>query len=89
MAAATITSKGQLTLPKEIRTAMGVDPGDRIAFRVHEDGVVTVEPETLDLQTLRGSVRTKITGVTLEAMNEAIQKAASRRLPGAATSRTT
>jgi antitoxin PrlF len=79
MAAATITSKGQLTLPKEIRAALGVGPGDRLAFRVHEDGVVTVESEKLDLQTLRGAIHTKVKGVTIEAMNEAIRKSASRR----------
>lgn len=77
MAAATITSKGQLTVPKEIRTALGVGPGDRLAFRIHEDGVVTVEPEKLDLRTLRGTIRPKVRGVTLEAMDEAIRRAAS------------
>jgi antitoxin PrlF len=79
MAAATITSKGQLTLPKEIRAALGVGPGDRLAFRIHEDGVVTVESEKLDLQTMRGAIRTKVKGVSIEAMNEAIRKSASRR----------
>jgi antitoxin PrlF len=79
MAAATITSKGQLTLPKEIRTALGVGPGDRLAFRIHEDGVVTVEPEKLDLQSLRGAIHTKVKGVTIEGMNEAIRESGSRR----------
>jgi AbrB family looped-hinge helix DNA binding protein len=79
MAAATVTSKGQLTLPKEIRTALGVGPGDRVAFRIHEDGVITVEPEKLDLQSLRGAIQTKIKGVTIEAMNEAVRRSASRR----------
>lgn len=77
MAAATITSKGQLTVPKEIRAALGVGPGDRLAFRIHEDGVVTVEPEKLDLRTLRGTIRPKVKGVTVAAMNEAIRRAAS------------
>lgn len=44
----TITAKGQTTVPKAIRQALGVDYGDRIAFRV-EDGTVSVhaviEPE--------------------------------------------
>jgi AbrB family looped-hinge helix DNA binding protein len=79
MAAATVTSKGQLTLPKEIRTALGVGPGDRVAFRIHEDGVITVEPEKLDLQSLRGAIQTKIKGVTIEAMNDAVRRSASRR----------
>jgi len=37
----TITAKGQTTVPKAIRQALGVQYGDRIAFRV-EDGVVSV-----------------------------------------------
>ena len=37
----TITAKGQTTVPKAIRQALGVAHGDRIAFRV-EDGAVTV-----------------------------------------------
>ena len=78
MVSATLTSKGQLTLPKEIRAALGVGPGDRLAFRLHEDGVVTVEPEKLDLLSLRGSIRSKVKGVTVEAMNQAIRRTASR-----------
>lgn len=40
-AVCTITSKGQTTVPKTIRQALGVSYGGRIAFRV-EDGVVSV-----------------------------------------------
>ncbi len=36
---ATITAKGQTTVPKAIRQALGVASGDRIAFRVDESGV--------------------------------------------------
>ncbi len=79
MAAATITSKGQLTVPREIRAALGVGPGDRLAFRIHEDGSVTVEPETVDLRTLRGSIRPKVRGVTIAAMNDAIRRSAAGR----------
>jgi antitoxin PrlF len=35
----TITAKGQTTIPKAVRQALGVDYGGRIAFRVSEDGV--------------------------------------------------
>jgi len=35
----TITAKGQTTVPKAIRQALGVDYGGRIAFRVDENGV--------------------------------------------------
>ncbi len=39
---ATITSKGQITLPKPIRQALGVDTGSKVAFDLHDDGHVTV-----------------------------------------------
>ena len=41
----TITSKGRTTVPKAIRQVLGVDYGDRIAFRV-EDGTVSVHAVT-------------------------------------------
>ncbi len=37
---ATLTSKGQLTLPKSIRQALGVDTGDRVAFDLRDGEVV-------------------------------------------------
>jgi antitoxin PrlF len=37
----TITAKGQTTIPKAVRQALGVDAGSKIAFRI-EDGKVTV-----------------------------------------------
>lgn len=36
---ARITSKGQVTVPREIRRALGVGPGDRLLFEKNEDGV--------------------------------------------------
>ena len=39
MAESTVTSKGQTTLPKTVRTALGVGPGDRIRYVVVDDGV--------------------------------------------------
>ena len=39
---ATMTAKGQITLPKAIRQALGVDVGARVAFELHENGRVVV-----------------------------------------------
>jgi len=79
MAKATLTSKGQLTLPKEIRDKLGVKTGDRVAFREQPDGSIVVEAEIGDLLALRGSVKSRVRGVTIEAMNEAIRKRAGRK----------
>ena len=39
---ATITSKGQITLPKAIRQALGVEAGDKVGFELRENGEVLV-----------------------------------------------
>jgi AbrB family looped-hinge helix DNA binding protein len=41
---ATITSKGQITVPAEIREKLGVKAGDRLHFRLTESGKLTVTP---------------------------------------------
>lgn len=47
---AKITSKGQVTIPKAVRDALGVEPGDHVLFRVVEGhAVVARTPEFLDL----------------------------------------
>ena len=43
---ATMTTKGQITLPRAIRQALGVDAGSRVAFELHEDGQITVSRES-------------------------------------------
>ncbi len=39
---ATMTSKGQITLPKTVRQALGVDVGSKVAFELHEDGQIVI-----------------------------------------------
>ena len=79
MPSAKLTSKGQITIPKEVRRALGVHTGDRLAFRVHDDGSVVVEADKVPLQSLRGSVRSAGKGVSVEAMNEAIRRRFARK----------
>ena len=79
MPASKLTSKGQITVPKDIRDALGVQPGDRIAFTIKRDGTVTVAADTIDVRSLRGSLKSDVRGVTLEAMDEAIRKSAAKR----------
>ena len=42
MPTATLTTKGQVTIPKEVREHLGVDTGDRLSFVVQDDGSVVV-----------------------------------------------
>lgn len=76
MARSTLTSKGQITLPKEIREHLGLETGDRVNFEIR-DGAVVMEPETIDLRTLRGIVKSRGRRVSLEEMKEAIRRGAS------------
>lgn len=79
MPRSTLTSKGQITIPKVVREALAVHPGDTLAFRIGEDGTVTVEAETIDLLELRGTVKTRMKGITIDAMNDAIRRSAARQ----------
>lgn len=50
-----LTSKGQLTLPVEIRRHLGVGPKDKVAFVVQADGTVQVRPATYStIESVRG-----------------------------------
>lgn len=77
MAAATVTSKGQITIPKEVREALGLETGHRVSFQVREDGVVEMSSENLDVMSLCGALKPAVRGVTLENMEEAIRKGAA------------
>lgn len=77
MATATMTSKGQITIPKEIRDAVGLEAGHRVSFRVRENGVVEMVPENVDLMSLCGIIKPAVRGVTLKDMEEAIRKGAT------------
>ena len=78
MPTATITSKGQVTIPKAVREALGLEPGDRIAFRLIDNGAV-VEPETVDLKELFGVLRSRVKGVSVGDMEIAVATRAARR----------
>ena len=79
MPVATLTSKGQITLPKGIRERLGVKPGDRIAFREKPDGTIVVEAEMVSLMDLFGVIKPRKRGVTLEDMDKAIADGAAGR----------
>ncbi len=49
---ATVTSKGQVTLPRELRKRLGIQRGSRIRFSIPTSGAVKVEPVLYDLEDL-------------------------------------
>ncbi len=76
MATATITAKGQLTLPKDIRTALGVGPGDRVDFVRMEDGNYAVMAATQSVKKLKGLIPKPRKPVSLDDMDAAIARGA-------------
>ncbi len=75
---ATITSKGQVTLPKPIRDKLHLKPGDKIDFMLEGDGL-RVTPVTASVTQLKGMVPKPAVPVSLQEMDAAIAKAAARR----------
>jgi AbrB family looped-hinge helix DNA binding protein len=54
LAVAKITSKGQTTIPQDVRAALHVAPGDLIAWEVGDDGTATVRRvQPMDIEYLR------------------------------------
>ena len=75
---ATITSKGQVTLPKAIRDRFHLEPGDRIEFILERDDILRVEPVTEPVTQLKGMLPKPAVPVTLQEMDEAIARAAAQ-----------
>jgi antitoxin PrlF len=53
---AILTSKGQLTVPKEVRERLGLKNGDRVVFEFEEDSVRLRVEKRRNLEELRGSL---------------------------------
>lgn len=78
MSTATVTSKGQVTIPIDVRRTMGLTAGDRLEFRVRADGIAELIPTHGDARALFGILKPKVRGVTVEQMNEAIRRRGAR-----------
>jgi AbrB family looped-hinge helix DNA binding protein len=72
MSTATITSKGQVTIPVVVRATLGVEVGDRIEFVQVEPGRFELVAATRPVTALKGMIRKPVRPVTIKAMNEAI-----------------
>ena len=73
-----LTSKGQVTIPKEARDHLNLKPGDRVKFFIYPDGRVAILP-VLPATALRGMLKSnKGRAVTLEEMDAGIEKGATR-----------
>jgi AbrB family looped-hinge helix DNA binding protein len=80
MPSATLTSKGQLTLPKAIRDLLRLGVGDRVDFIVKDDRTVVLRPATVDVRELKGLLHKKgIKPLSVEQMNAIIRRRAAGR----------
>lgn len=66
----TLTSKGQVTVPREIRDRLGLTSGDKLSFTMLSDGTVIMRAKTGRLLDLAGSLtRPGQPKVTIDQMN--------------------
>jgi len=73
----TMTSKGQLTLPAEIRRKLNLKPGDKLDFRLRDDGRIEVIPVRGSMRELKGNLPKPDKPVSLDQMDQAIRRGAS------------
>jgi antitoxin PrlF len=72
MTTATLTSKGQITIPAEVREALGVDSGDRVEFIEIAPGRYEFIAATKSVTALKGMFGKPRKSVSIEEMNAAI-----------------
>jgi len=78
MSTATVTSKGQITIPQKIRHYLGLRTGDQAEFVVNDDGRVTISPLTADARELKGMLPKPKKAVSIDQMNKVIAKRGSK-----------
>lgn len=74
---ATLTSKGQLTLPKPVRDRLELHSGDRLDCIVTRDGLIEIVPLKQPAARLRGILPKPPRPVSIDEMNDAIATGAS------------
>lgn len=78
MSTATLTSKGQITIPVDVRRALNVEAGDRVEFVQIEPGRFEVIATTRSVRELKGRFGKPQRTVTIEEMNAAIASQGAR-----------
>lgn len=79
MPAATLTSKGQTTIPKAVREYLRLRPGDRMEFILEENGRVVLVPAVVDVRELKGILPPPKKPVSIEKMKKVIRKRGAGR----------
>lgn len=74
---ATITSKGQITLPSEVRKRLGLGPGSKLEFIITDDERLEAIPVVEPLTGLKGMVKKPKKPLSLEDIEKAIAEGAT------------
>ncbi len=77
--AATLTSKGQITIPKAVREQLNLKTGDRVDFLVEPDGTARLVPVTASVRELKGLAPRPARALSLADMDKAIARGAAKR----------
>ena len=73
---ATLSVKGQITMPMPIRDKCGLEVGDKLNFVMRDDGVLEVVPIKQPASKLKGMLPKPSKAVSIETMNKGIAKGA-------------
>ena len=57
MSEATVTSKGQITIPVDVRTSLSLKAGERVEFTTLDNGTVIMRPKNRSLLELEGMLQ--------------------------------
>jgi AbrB family looped-hinge helix DNA binding protein len=79
MATATMSSKGQVTIPQEVRRRLKLETGVRVEFVELPDGAFAIQPAIRDVRAIRGLLRRPKMAVTLEEMDAAVRARGAKR----------
>jgi AbrB family looped-hinge helix DNA binding protein len=79
MSEARMTSKGQITVPKDVRMKLNLKPGDRVRFVIEADGRVRFWPARRDISELVGVLPKPRRALSIEEMDEAIGRAVAEK----------
>ncbi len=74
MTTATVTARGQVTIPKQIRKLLRLDIGSKVEFMVDKAGAVSILPVTSDVTELKGMIAKPKKYVSIKDMNDAVQE---------------
>ena len=77
MSTATMTTKGQITVPADVREAFGLRAGSKIDFVVNAAGELVMRPRAGDIRALRGLVPHAGSPISLAAMDAAVAEGAA------------